>query len=217
MSIVNFPGIAESYDSAALADGGHRKPDVGFFAILDAMVRELAAADTVNGVSPGAAGESLVSNGAAWVSGRPGIVGCQLYHSAVLQVNSGALLLQSFDSEVFDTNGFHDPATNNSRVTIPVGYGGRYLVVLEARRQSAVSDGTYLYSHVRKNASGTNTKDASATAASTGQQTFLAVWLMALADSDYFEVFWQTNQASNTDVRLDNVAGGLTVLRIGDS
>jgi hypothetical protein len=33
----------------------------------------------------------------------------------------------SFDSENFDTDGFHDNSTNNTRITIPAGKGGKYL------------------------------------------------------------------------------------------
>jgi len=34
----------------------------------------------------------------------------------------------SFNSENFDTNGFHDNATNNERLTVPTGLGGYYRV-----------------------------------------------------------------------------------------
>jgi hypothetical protein len=34
----------------------------------------------------------------------------------------------TFDSEDFDTDGFHDNSTNTSRLTIPTGLGGYYLV-----------------------------------------------------------------------------------------
>jgi hypothetical protein len=33
------------------------------------------------------------------------------------------------DSEFYDTDGFHSTVTNNSRMTIPVGLGGKYLVI----------------------------------------------------------------------------------------
>ena len=34
-----------------------------------------------------------------------------------------------FPSETFDTDGFHDTVTNNSRMTVPAGKGGTYVVV----------------------------------------------------------------------------------------
>jgi hypothetical protein len=38
----------------------------------------------------------------------------------------------SFDSELFDTDAFHDTVTNNGRFTIPTGKAGKYLVVARA-------------------------------------------------------------------------------------
>jgi len=34
----------------------------------------------------------------------------------------------AFDSEEFDTDAFHDNSTNNSRLTVPAGQGGKYLI-----------------------------------------------------------------------------------------
>jgi hypothetical protein len=34
-------------------------------------------------------------------------------------------------ADIFDTDGFHDPATNNTRLTCPTGLGGYYLVAAE--------------------------------------------------------------------------------------
>jgi hypothetical protein len=37
----------------------------------------------------------------------------------------------NFASEIFDTNSFHDNSTNNSRITIPAGLGGKYLINMQ--------------------------------------------------------------------------------------
>lgn len=41
---------------------------------------------------------------------------------------SGSWLAIGFDTEDWDTDSFHDTATNTSRVTIPAGLGGKYRV-----------------------------------------------------------------------------------------
>jgi hypothetical protein len=56
------------------------------------------------------------------------VVGCSIYNSAVQTVANATASLVSFNSEYFDTNGFHDNATNNSRITIPTGKSGYYLI-----------------------------------------------------------------------------------------
>jgi len=55
-------------------------------------------------------------------------VGASAYKTAIQSVTSGTTTLITWDAEFFDTNTFHDNATNNSRMTIPSGYGGKYLV-----------------------------------------------------------------------------------------
>lgn len=42
---------------------------------------------------------------------------------------SGAVFFMVFDTEVYDTDGFADLATNNTRLTVPTGLGGVYLIV----------------------------------------------------------------------------------------
>lgn len=45
----------------------------------------------------------------------------------------------SFNAEVYDTHGMHDNATNNSRLTIPTGWGGYYLLIASG----VVTTGTF--------------------------------------------------------------------------
>jgi hypothetical protein len=55
-------------------------------------------------------------------------VGCLLYKSANQAVPYNVSTIISFDTEIADTDGFHDNATNNGRITIPTGKGGKYLI-----------------------------------------------------------------------------------------
>lgn len=77
MATVTLNGV--TYDSADLSGGGHLDPVKGFFAILTAMVAELDAAETVQAVAPGAAGNVLtarVVNGSlVWTSEAPAPAG----------------------------------------------------------------------------------------------------------------------------------------------
>jgi hypothetical protein len=42
--------------------------------------------------------------------------------------NTTDTVLNFSGTDTYDTDGFHDPATNNSRITIPAGLGGYYLI-----------------------------------------------------------------------------------------
>jgi hypothetical protein len=94
-----------------------------------------SAASTPANLSVGANNTTLVadstaSTGLKWVGFR----GCSVYQSAgATSIANNTLTALAYDSEKFDTDGFHDNTTNNSRITIPTGLGGYYLVRLNTR------------------------------------------------------------------------------------
>jgi hypothetical protein len=65
---------------------------------------------------------------AAPAATTPSFVGCALKVSTGQSLNSGTETTINFDQEDFDTDAFHDNATNNSRITIPAGKAGKYLI-----------------------------------------------------------------------------------------
>jgi hypothetical protein len=82
----------------------------------------------------GTAGQFLKVNAGAtapeWatLSTAPTFVGCRAYASNDQNVANSTNVIIGFNNENFDSNGFHDNSTNNSRMTIPAGYGGKYQV-----------------------------------------------------------------------------------------
>lgn len=54
--------------------------------------------------------------------------GARVRHSVAQSIPNATITALAFDSERYDTDGFHDPATNNSRLTIPAGEGGTYFL-----------------------------------------------------------------------------------------
>jgi hypothetical protein len=80
---------------------------------------QLLTADTT--VSPYKVKWSTVATG-------PTFVGCQATATATTQSYTQWVRVPiNFPTETFDSNGFHDNSTNNSRITIPTGYAGKYL------------------------------------------------------------------------------------------
>jgi hypothetical protein len=92
------------------------------------------AADTPARLAVGTNGQVLTADstaatGLAWATpATTGFVGCGLFRSGVGTIPNATATIIDWNSERFDTNGFHDNVTNNTRITIPTGYAGRYLV-----------------------------------------------------------------------------------------
>jgi hypothetical protein len=82
----------------------------------------------------GTAGQFLKVNAGAtapeWatLSTAPTFVGCRAYQSGDTSVANSTNVIIGFNNENFDSNGFHDNSTNNSRMTIPADYAGKYQV-----------------------------------------------------------------------------------------
>ena len=53
---------------------------------------------------------------------------CSITTSASFNTTNGTYYIVPFGAEQWDTHSFHDNTTNNSRITIPTGLGGRYLM-----------------------------------------------------------------------------------------
>ena len=90
------------------------------------------AADTVARLGIGTAGQVLKVNSGAtapeWgAAAASSFVGCDLRKTANQSISNNTSTALSFDAENYDTDGFHNNVTNNTRITIPSGKGGKYL------------------------------------------------------------------------------------------
>jgi hypothetical protein len=62
-------------------------------------------------------------------TGTPTAVGCYVYKGGTNQsISNTTVTSVTFQAEQFDTNSLHDNTTNNSRITIPTGYAGKYQI-----------------------------------------------------------------------------------------
>jgi hypothetical protein len=103
------------------------------------------AADTLQALSVGTNGQILVadstaSTGLKWAApAAPTAVACSVYNAGgnVTYV-ANVPLIQNFTTENFDTNSMHDNSTNTSRITIPTGYAGKYLITGYARLNASL-------------------------------------------------------------------------------
>jgi hypothetical protein len=88
--------------------------------------------------------DSTTATGLKWATpaaSTPTYVGASVYATNVttsfVQYANNIL---AFANENFDTDAFHDNATNNSRITIPTGKGGKYLINMWVRSDTTITD-----------------------------------------------------------------------------
>jgi hypothetical protein len=123
-----------------------------------------------------------------WVapsSGTPAFVGASLYKSGFQSLSNGVWTAITWDSEFFDTDAYHNTSTNTSRMTIPSGKAGKYLIAGMLDWSSGTSSREIaLY----KNGSTERfLSKVILSSSSTWQQNFVTV--INLAVSDYVEIY----------------------------
>jgi hypothetical protein len=132
----------------------------------------------------------------AWgAAPAPTFVGCSLYKSSNQNATNGVSTSVTFDSELFDTNGFHDNSTNNTRITIPTGYAGKYLIT-SALQWGANSSGIRV-NDIKLNGStflGYSYMDAG------GYQSCQVSMIQDLVVGDYIEMIGYQNSGSTLTI-----------------
>lgn len=97
--------------------------------------------------------DSTAATGLKWAAASsPSYVGVRaITSSASISYTPGADNAIPFAAEDFDTDAFHDNTTNNSRITIPSGKGGKYLITGQLEIANSVT--SYLQLRLYKNGS----------------------------------------------------------------
>jgi hypothetical protein len=149
----------------------------------------------------GTAGQVLTVNGGgtapSWTTlATANAVGVSLTKSAAQTIATSAQTAVTWDGEVFDTNSFHDNVTNNSRVTIPSGKAGKYLITTMI---NYVNGGGSIRSlNIYKNGVASNDVAFPNNAVSNCVAVHSVV--MDLAVADYIQIFTLQNSGGNLNV-----------------
>jgi len=145
----------------------------------------------------GSTGQVLTVAGGvpSWATPAGGaFVGVSVTRTAHKNIASGTTTTIDFNSEFYDTDGFHDNTTNNDRLTVPSGKAGKYLVVFQTQWQAnEANQYTIKYVYILKN--GDNVARTQLRGTDSGpQQTYQTTAIVNLAVGDYI----------NTTVYNDN-------------
>jgi hypothetical protein len=145
--------------------------------------------------------DSTASTGVKWAtpaSGGTTFVGASLYKTGNQSITTATTTTITWDAELFDTNAFHDNSTNNSRITIPAGYAGKYLVTSTISWGSSATG--YRIAEIYKNGA---TANFTWSGAMQGYYVVGLTSILNLAVSDYLEIKAYQNSGGNL-----NAAGG---------
>ena len=151
------------------------------------------AADTVARLGIGTANQVLrVNSGATapeWATpAAAGFVGCSLYNSSSYTIANTTNTNLTFNTELFDTDGFHSTSTNTDRITIPTGKGGKYLITYAVAYDANATGERQ--TRLMKNGSTTdnNNRVWSGFGSSAGLTTMVVARVVEAVATDYFTI-----------------------------
>ena len=160
-----------------------------------------SAANTPARLAIGSTDQVLKVSGGVPVWGAapaPSYVGALAYFFSSQNLTSGVAVVLTFTNEGWDTNSFHDNSTNTSRMTIPSGYGGKYLVQIVA----SVTTGTDTSIRLLKNGANISSRGLNSSQlqqhVNTGGNTLQhsASFVIDVSAGDYLEAALVANAAS---------------------
>jgi hypothetical protein len=142
--------------------------------------------------------DSSTATGLKWAApaGGSSFVGCRLYKTANQAITTSTWTAVSWDAEVFDTDGFHDNSTNNTRITIPTGKGGKYLLNALMRFEGNATGARLSYYSINGLANPLATGVSIPGSSACDQQMFSPV-IVNLSAGDYVEYIVLHNVGSN--------------------
>jgi hypothetical protein len=140
--------------------------------------------------------------------------GVRAFHSANQSIAAGADVVVALNSERFDTHGFHDTATNNSRLTVPAGKAGIYLIQANVEWAASTTGGRTL--RIRRNGSQTIADVYDGAADGSGAKRQHVGCLYQLAAGDYVEmIVHHSHSGALNVVASSQYSPELSMVRIG--
>jgi hypothetical protein len=148
----------------------------------------------------------------AWgAAPSPSAVGCSLTAGAETTIANATFTAVAFSAEKYDTDNFHSTSTNTSRITIPSGKAGKYLITGKLNFNSNATG--YRQIAIYKNGSSLS---YNAFAVVNGNVTGVTiVSLDSLAEGDYLELFGYQTSGGNLNTESGSTATSFGVVYLG--
>ena len=165
-----------------------------------------SAANTLAKLAVGTALQLLgVTSGApAWVSldaTRQTLRGVRAVTTTFIHMTSGSYLAVALESETFDTDSYHDNLTNNSRLTVPTGLGGYYLII--ANCSWAASGTGTRFAKIMKGGA-TNIAYTGLPGSATDGMNLCVATVANLAAADYVELYSYQNSGGSLNSNIQS-------------
>ena len=168
-----------------------------------------STANTNTRLGIGTTGQVLTVAGGvpSWATLSGAFVGCRLFYTADATITNNTATILNFNSETFDTDSFHSTSTNTSRITIPAGKDGKYLINGKANWNASATGVRQVYIYLN------NTSNISQSTLNSGAEVFdVSVTTTAnLSAGDYIE--FGVYQTSGTN-RLARAGTDLTYFEV---
>ena len=138
-------------------------------------------------------------------------ISCQVKRAAAQTIGTGAWTEINWTAENYDTHGFHDNAVNNTRLTVPTGYGGKYVIHAFVRWEANATGRRHLYIRVDDTDYIAATSVSPAVASAFYQSVTVEYELSA---GQYVEADVYQNSGGNLDIEVGQVPL-MTIRKVG--
>jgi hypothetical protein len=160
--------------------------------------------------------DSAEATGIKWAAlpaATPSFVGCVLVDSTTQSIPNNTTTAITWDSEQLDTNGFHSTVTNTSRITIPSGKAGKYLIIGQISWDANTTG--YRNTHLDLNGVNVRINAMQAVANYPSQQIQSAI--LNLTVGDYLEMATEQNSGGARDIYkgTSSIYGSFSVQYLG--
>jgi hypothetical protein len=177
------------------------------------------AADALQRLAIGSNGNVLTVDTAVdgkikWAAPAGGatFVGCQVYKSAQQTLTNNTETALTFNTERFDTDTFHDTSTNTSRMTIPSGKAGYYLVIATV---TFLSNSTPARAVTLRLNGDEYAYLQQLQPVSNGGTITGGSYIINLAVADYIEIFARQESGGNLNVGAGSLSTSFTIQYLG--
>ena len=131
--------------------------------------------------------DSSQATGLKWATPpQPQFIGASAYRTVSQNISNATETALTFDAENYDTDSFHDNSTNNTRMTVPAGKAGRYLITANTTFTNNATGQRIVYVYV--NATHVNTTGPAIGGSASIDLGMTTTYVANLAVNDIVEV-----------------------------